>query len=204
MIKNIIFDMGNVLFRFDRDYYMDKIGVTNPDDRKLLLQEMYLSYDWPRQDRGVISLDEAEALYRSRIPVHLHDAIHYIVHDWNQDLPPVPGMAELVKELKEAGYGLYLLSNAAPDQHIYWERIPGHEFFDATLISCDVNLLKPEHEIYEHLLNTYSLKAEECVFIDDNSINVEGAHNCGIEGIVFFGECDDLKRRLKALGINLK
>ena len=58
MIKNVIFDMGNVLLRFDRDYFLDAVGVQGAD-RKLLLNNVYLSLEWAKMDRG--SMTEAEA-----------------------------------------------------------------------------------------------------------------------------------------------
>lgn len=58
MIKNIIFDMGNVLLRFDKDYFLDAVGVQGAD-RKLLMNNVYLSLEWARMDRG--SMTEAEA-----------------------------------------------------------------------------------------------------------------------------------------------
>ena len=51
MIKNVIFDMGNVLLRFDRDYFLDAVGVQGAD-RKLLLNNVYLSLEWAKMDRG--------------------------------------------------------------------------------------------------------------------------------------------------------
>ena len=59
MIKNIVFDMGMVLIRFDRQVFLDHAGVTDPDDRELLLREVFLSLEWSRMDRG--SLTDAEA-----------------------------------------------------------------------------------------------------------------------------------------------
>ena len=58
MIKNIIFDMGNVLLRFDKDYFLDAVGVQGAD-RKLLMNNVYLSLEWAKMDRG--SMTEAEA-----------------------------------------------------------------------------------------------------------------------------------------------
>ena len=58
MIRNIVFDMGNVLLRFDREYFLDAVGVRGAD-RKLLLNNVYLSLEWARMDRG--SMTESEA-----------------------------------------------------------------------------------------------------------------------------------------------
>ena len=53
------------------------------------------------------------------------------------------------------------------------------------LFSCDCHLVKPDIEIYQMLLDKYSLCASECVFLDDKQENVDGAEACGILGIVF-------------------
>ena len=93
-----------------------------------------------------------------------------------------PGMAELVRELKGSGYGIYLLSNASIRQHEYWPRIPASRFFDGTLISADHHVIKPQPEIYRLCLERFGLKAEECIFVDDMAHNVEGAVFCGVCG----------------------
>ena len=90
-----------------------------------------------------------------------------------------------MEELKNLGYGLYLLSNASYRQHDYWPLIPCSKFFDGTLISADVKLVKPQPEIYRLLFKKFSLKPEECFFVDDSPANVEGAHYCGMTGAVF-------------------
>ena len=98
--------------------------------------------------------EEAAASMCSRLPERLHEQAHLLVDRWDRPILPVPGMAELVRELKEAGYGVYLLSNASYRQHEYWPRVPGSEYFDGTLISADVKLIKPCAEIYELLYST--------------------------------------------------
>ena len=203
MIKNIVFDMGNVLVYFNRDMFLDRVGVTDPEDRKLLTREIYLSLEWSRMDRGSLTPKKAEELMRARIPERLHPYVTGLVSEWARPILPVPGMAELVKELKENGYGIYLLSNAACDQHTYWPEIPGHEYFDGTLISADVLHVKPEREIYEHLCVKFSLKPEECVFIDDSTVNAEGAYFSGIAPIVFHDDVAEVREKLAGLGVKV-
>ena len=156
MIKNIIFDMGNVLLKFDRNYFLDAVGV-KPADRRTLMNNVYLSLEWAKMDRGSMTEEEAAASMCSRLPERLHEQAHLLVDRWDRPILPVPGMAELVRELKEAGYGVYLLSNASYRQHEYWPRVPGSEYFDGTLISADVKLVKPCAEIYELLYSTFDL-----------------------------------------------
>ena len=71
------------------------------------------------------------------------------------------------------------------------------------MISADVKLLKPDPQIYRVFLNRFSLKAEECVFIDDTPINVEGAIHEKMAGVVFDMDVDALKQNLRALGVHL-
>ena len=202
MIKNIVFDMGNVLLWFDRDRFLDAVGAEG-EDRKILMNNVYLSVEWARMDRGSMTEAEAAASMCTHVPERLHEKVHLLVDQWDRPIYPVEGMAQLVRDLKTAGYGIYLLSNASYRQHEYWPRVPGSECFDGTLISADVKLMKPQREIYDLLCSKFSLKPEECVFIDDSAANIEGAEVAGISGIVFHGEADEAREKLRALGVNV-
>lgn len=103
-----------------------------------------------------------------------------------------------------AGYGIYLLSNATSTLHQFFDRIPGSECFDGKLVSADVRLLKPQHEIFELLFETFSLRPEECFFIDDNAANIDGAFAVGMPGAVFFRDFARLRRELRAAGVSVK
>ena len=65
-------------------------------------------------------------------------------------------------------------------------------------------MIKPQREIYELLLDTYGLQAEECLFIDDSPLNVEGAYCVGIQGIVFDDDLGRLRRELREAGVMVK
>lgn len=202
MIKNIVFDMGNVLLWFDRDRFLDAVGAEG-EDRKILMNNVYLSVEWARMDRGSMTEAEAAASMCTHVPERLHEKVHMLVDQWDRPIYPVEGMAQLARDLKSAGYGIYLLSNASYRQHEYWPRVPGSECFDGTLISADVKLMKPQREIYDLLCSKFSLKPEECVFIDDSAANIEGAEVAGMSGIVFHGEADEAREKLRALGVNV-
>ena len=88
--------------------------------------------------------------------------------------------------MKELGYGIYLLSNAKEDLPEYFPLIPGSECFDDGIISARWKLLTPQPEIYQTLLREYGLRAEECFFIDDLNINIEGAWLVGMDGACFY------------------
>lgn len=202
MIKNIVFDMGNVLLRFDRELFLDRVGVTG-EDRELLMREVYLSLEWAQMDRGSLTEAEAGDIMCARLPARLHDAVRKLVAFYDRPILGFDGMYDLIAALKEKGYGIYLLSNASLCQHDYWPRVPESKFFDGTLISSDVKLVKPQPEIYLLLCQRFGLKSHECVFIDDYTPNVEGAYYCGMEGIVFHGDVSELRRKLAEKGVSV-
>lgn len=202
-IKNIIFDMGGVLLRFEPDYFISRLGIAGPD-ADLLRREVFRSADWVRMDRGTLTDEQGVARICRRVPAHLHTAVEELVCRWEvPEILPMEGMADLIAELKAAGYGIYLLSNAFTRQHEYWPRVPGSEYFDDTFISADVKLVKPQREIYEMALKKFGVNAEECVFIDDLPANIEMGENCGIRGVVFHGDTDILREDLRRAGVSV-
>lgn len=200
MIKNIVFDMGKVLLRFEPAYFIERVG-TAEEDRALLLREVYQSLEWARMDRGSMTEAEAAASMCRRLPARLHETVHALVDRWDRPILPIEGMEELIRELKAKGYGIYLLSNASYRQHEYWPRVPASRYFDGTLISADVGLVKPQPEIYRLLCETFSLEADECVFIDDAINNAEGAYLCGLHPIVFHSDVVELRAKLREEGV---
>lgn len=203
MIKNIIFDMGNVLARFDPEMFLDRVGVTDAADRALLMREVYRSLEWARMDRGSLTDEEAAELMCGRLPERLHETVRSLTCRWDRPILPVPGMKELAAELKEKGYGVFLLSNASLRQHEYWGRIPGSEYFDGTVVSADVGLVKPQPEIFALACERFSLVPGECVFIDDSTLNAEGAFYYGMNAVVFHDDVAELREKLSALGVDV-
>lgn len=200
MIKNIVFDMGNVLVRFDPELFMDRYSLTG-EDRKLIRNEVFRSVEWTMLDRGVIDEEIAEQRILPRLPEHLHDAARGLIEKWDDPIVPVEGMLELLQALKAKGYRLYLLSNAATRQPIYWARAEASKLMDGALISAEVKLLKPDPQIYRTFLHKFALRPEECVFIDDTPINVEGALHENMAGIVFNMDVPALAESLRTLGV---
>lgn len=199
MIDTIVFDMGGVLLDFGSHLFADRLHLSE-DDRILLEQNLMRTVDWVRLDRGTITEEEVLAHACAKLPQRLHAAAEYIVYRWNEPIVPIPGTAEVVRELKEKGYTLYLLSNASRRQHDYWPNIPGSECFSGKVISADLHLLKPEAAIYQALFRKFSLTPANCVFIDDFPPNIEAAENAGMQGIVFYN-AQQLRHELQKRGV---
>lgn len=200
MIRHVIFDMGNVLLRFDPEVFLDRIGAGG-EDRDLLRREVFRSDDWIGMDRGDHDEPEAAEKMCARLPERLHPAVRQLVCRWDQPLIPVEGMAALAAELKEAGYCLWLLSNASRRQHEYWPRLEVHRNFSGTLISADEGIIKPQAAIYDRCLEKFGLDARECFFIDDSAANIAGAAERGIRGYEFHFDVPALRRAMRAAGI---
>ncbi|MBE5802468.1 MAG: HAD family phosphatase [Clostridiales bacterium] len=202
MIRHIVFDMGNVLLHFDPQLFIQRVGVSDETDVKLIQKELFRSLEWVQMDRGSLSEQEAFERVKPRLPERLHPALEELLLHWDRPILPVSGMADFVKDCKAAGYNVYLLSNASRRLHNYWEGIPGHEWFDGRFVSADYRLVKPQQAIYQKFCEVFSLKGEECLFIDDVPLNIEGAVTAGWQGIVFH-DAADLRQKARALGVKI-
>ena len=203
MIKNIVFDMGNVVIRFDPDAFIERFGVSG-EDKKTLLREIFRSPEWVMMDRGVLTDDQAADILCPRVPEHLRDVARKLIALWDRPIIEVEGICPLIEELKGLGYGIYLLSNASCRQPDYWQRVPAAKLFDGTLISYSVKLAKPMPEIYEKFFETFGLKREECFFIDDSPANVEAALYIGMPATVFHNDVPRLRQELRRAGVPVK
>ncbi len=209
MIKNIIFDMGNVLVRFDPEKTLRKY-TDSEDDIKLILDKFYKSELYRDTDRGVKTHAEVIDIISSEISgsaVKLLKKLYVEENFGRTNMPVADGMYELIFELNQNGYGTYLLSNAGYDFYDYSPFIPAISILKGGVVSCDVHMLKPERGIYISLLDKYSLKADECLFIDDLEENAEGARDCGMDAICyssFKDGVDFLRRSLILKGVKIK
>lgn len=200
MIRNILFDMGNVLIHFSPELYVGRLGVEEEEAHQLLRQ-VFHSVEWVQMDHGLIDEEEVVRRICRRLPDHLHEAVRRLVFEWDEPILPMEGMYELVNDLKQAGYGIYLLSNASVRHPMYWPKIPASRFFDGLVISAKEGIMKPREEIYLLLCSRFGLDPGECFFIDDLPANVEAARYVGMDGMVFGGSAAEVRRELCRAGV---
>ena len=204
MIKNVLFDMGGVLIRFEPRYFVEKLGLP-AEDAAMLYHETFKSIEWVRTDRGTMTDEDARAGMKSRLPERLHGYVDVLQAHWNEPAEQMPGMQELVEELQEKGYNVCVLTNASHRQRIYWKTYPVSELFgERVVVSAEEGVTKPSHEFFERALEKLGLSAEECVFVDDSPSNAEGAEQVGMKGIVFHGDAGLLRIRLREAGVDVK
>ncbi len=199
MIKNYIFDFGNVLARFD-PYDLTAAHVKNENARQIISEIVFDRLYWDKLDNGSITDEEVKVGFCSRIPQELHEDACRVYDKWVVSMPPVGGMKDVVAELKARGHRLYLLSNISIGFANTYTDCPYirdlFDLFDGLVFSGPIGLAKPNREIYEHLLNRFQLTAEECLFIDDNAGNIAAAKAVGIHGYLFDGDVDVLRKSL--------
>lgn len=193
MIKNVIFDFGQVMVRFDPEYMVGKY-VSAPEDRRLLEEVVFDRLYWDRLDAGTIEDEEVTAACRERVPERLHGKIDEIYYNWIYNLPPIDGMTELVRELKEEyGIRVYLLSNISHYFAEHERELSALDGFDGKVFSAEIGMTKPSREIFEYITSRYRLDPEKTIFVDDNEKNIEGARAFGIGGYLFDGDSKRLK-----------
>ncbi len=187
MIRNMVFDIGNVLMDFRWKEYMRSLFGEDETLIQTINQGIWHNGCWAAMDKG--EMDGAATLrstvafapqYEKEIKLTL-DRVAHAFHQFKYSIP-------WLQDLKRVGINVYYLSNysafsvaANPD---VLDFIP---YMDGGVFSFEVKAVKPEPEIYRCLCDKYDLKPEECLFTDDVPANVKGAQACGFQGIVFEG-----------------
>ena len=195
-IQNYIFDLGNVLVRFD-PMALTAPYVQDLEIRKLISQTAFDRLYWDRLDLGTITDEELKAACHTRLPRELHDLCDKAYDHWVENLTLLPGMRELLLDIKTAGHRVFLLSNISIGFTQQYPQVPmlrellSH--FEGLVFSGPLGIVKPSKEIFLHLLETYDLQPEETLFIDDSAKNVAGAQAVGIHGYLFDGDAAKLR-----------
>lgn len=182
MLKNVIFDIGNVLMGFDADNYGSRYFQSKEQATTLqkAINEFHL---WDRCDLGLEAVESIIEQFAATLPGQeelareaIYASVNYVLY--------APHAIPWIKELKAAGYNAFYLSNY--NEYLIEKRADILDFIpymDGGVFSCKVHLIKPNPEIYLKLLETYGLKAEECVFLDDRIANIEAACKLGFQGL---------------------
>lgn len=197
MIKNIIFDFGGVLLDWN-PRYLYKSYFNNDEEMEHFLADI-CNGEWNiKQDAGR-PFSEAVKELQAKFPEYA-EAIQMYDDDWEKMLKcELPESIDLLKELKSLGYGIYGLTNWSAEKIGYaFANYSFFSLFDGIVVSGVEKVVKPDRKIYEILLERYSLKPGECVFIDDNQDNVDMAKVLGINAIRF-DNIGNVKEHLETL-----
>jgi len=201
MIKNIIFDLGNVLLKFRPNEFLlnftDDIAYIDQFTAKIFRCSV-----WMDLDRGTISLHDAKKIFASKYPDEEAFLNQFFDH-WMEMLTPIDENVKILEELRALGFKTYILSNFIKETYTFIEnRYNIFHLFDGQIISGFENTIKPEKGIYKKLLDRYRLIPQECVFIDDVLFFLKPAKKLGIKTIWNKPETN-LREELTKIGVLL-
>lgn len=200
MIRNIIFDMGNVLLRWDPQHIVSRF-TADAEAQRRIRAAIFEDPDWAAQDAGAISEDEMRDHIRSRLPGELHEAAMNCYDAFERHMQDIPEMQALALELKAEGHRIYVLSNANTRFADYLQGLSFFQQFDGIVISAREKLVKPDARLYRLALERFGLRPEESLFIDDAQANVEGARAVGMAALRFDGDVGRIRAEMKKLGL---
>lgn len=194
-MKNIVFDLGGVLFARDKH----KCTPEFIDFFRFIRTDPMPDF-WVEYDRGTLTLDQViDALCA------MHGCTPEVARAYLREAidrqEPVRATERLVGELKRAGYRLYVLSNMSREFIDFLRRADVYALFDGEVVSCEEGTVKPEPRIYRILLDRYGLDPAQTLFIDDRAANIAAAREAGIDGFLFDphdpeASCEALRQRL--------
>lgn len=193
MIKNIVFDMGNVLLDYNPQVCLDAF-CNSEDEKNIIFEELFQGPEWIMGDAGQIRDNERYDLVKQRVPERHWKALKECCDKWDICLAPMTGARVFYNYVKEKGYGVYVLSNASDKFYDYFVKFLPLDYFDGIVVSSDIRMLKPDRRIYEFLLSKHNLIADECLFIDDILENVKGALAVGMQACEFKNDFEAIKR----------
>lgn len=200
MVKNIVFDMGGVLIDLDLKRTLSE--HFKPEHQQLLLEKVFNSRAWRDMDAGVRRAEEVIPWLLPQLPEETRPLMAQMINNFYPYMPPITYMEDFILRLKKAGYKVYLLSNATPRFFDVYQNYPALCMLDGYFISALYKMLKPQREIYEAFCKKFSLKPEECFFIDDMPVNIEGAKAYGMKGFIFdTKDVIGLEKELNANGV---
>jgi HAD superfamily hydrolase (TIGR01509 family) len=183
-VRNIIFDLGGVLLDWNPDKILQEF-YSDPALRILLMDELFQHPDWRAFNRGALREIELAASVRGRTGRPAAE-ISALLHAIRESLVTKPDTVTLLRSLHRRRIPLYCLSDMPVS--VYAHVRLRHEFWDAfsgIVISGEVKMMKPEREVFEHLLTRFRLEPRQTVFVDDLPLNIEGARAVGLHAIQF-------------------
>lgn len=200
MIRNIIFDIGNVLTDFRwKDFLLDKGFDEQMVER--IADATVRSDVWCEYDRGVWSEDQLLEAFIRNDP-DIREELHRAFDDFHGMVTIRDYAIPWLKELREKGYRVLYLSNFSHKAEVECaDSLAFLPYMDGGILSYQDKLIKPDPKIYELLLSRYGLAAEESVFMDDTPVNVEAARKAGIHGIHFLSK-EQAEEELRRLGVD--
>jgi putative hydrolase of the HAD superfamily len=201
MIKNVVFDIGNVFVNWSppevirRSFGHAHDSAENRERINLLRSAL-----WLRLNRGELTRAEAELAYRAEHGLTEREAADLLFHAiHHQEL--IDGTEAIARRLQAAGFRLFALTDNVHEIVAHLKtRFQFWELFEGAVVSAEIGMLKPHEGIFRHLVETFGLEPSETVFLDDVQANVDGAKRIGLQARLFTSP-EQCERDLQAMGL---
>lgn len=195
MIKNIVFDNGGVIVKYSFETYLDWFNFDKPLQQKF--NELFRSSQWVELSKGEITSKEFEEYAVSVFPQYEKEVKAILdVENLKHLIPPYQQTLDYIDSLRERGYKVFLLSDIVEDTITYMKQAVDNweDMFDGIVYSCRVGMVKKEGKVFDYLLKTFGLVAEETLFVDDTVRNLQEAEKYGIKTLRFLDPEKDISR----------
>ncbi len=181
MIKNLIFDVGRVLFDYSHENLLKPIGLSL-EEQEQVCKAIFETDIWQQEfDRGLLTVEEVTKKLVKRSPEYEEGIRFALAHPERMPVPR-PEVRKRIEKLRELGFKTYYLSNYSTHFFDIHSKQTGIlEYMDGGVLSADVHYIKPEKKIFEILIEKYSLTPAECLFFDDRETNIIGGKRVGME-----------------------
>lgn len=194
MIKNLVFDLGNVLIEWNSEKIL---SYFEPEEgrRQVLRQAIFESGVWHQTDKGELSLKEACNEVQAGLDDSYHSAVKNVFYHWYEVVHVYSDLQEKIELWAKQGYRIYILSTTC-EIFYHIEKaglLPIYPLLSGYTLSSEVGVVKPEAEIYQNLLKKYNLNPVESVFIDDIQANLDTAAELGFETILSTSETENIR-----------
>ena len=200
-IKNIVFDIGNVLVRWDP---LPAVIHHFPEEKfpEILTTTIFKSKIWYDLNLGKLTEINAIKLYSKELKI-AENKLQELIASIKESLIPIDGSFELLNELYMLKFPLYCITDNVKEIMIFLKN--RYDFltkFSDIVVSAELGVLKPNPLMYQKLINSHGFIPSETVFIDDLLPNIQGAIDLGWHGILFTNS-KDCRLKLQNLGVEI-
>ena len=191
ILKNLVFDMGNVLIEWNSEKILKAI-TEDIHLQDLLRKEVFETGLCVETDEGVKTREAVIEIVTGKLGEDYRNEITQLLRYWYKYVDVFTKVQDRIIELSKSGYSIYILSNTAFTFYDLVKEgyLPATSVAKGMVLSCEEKVLKPNEKIYNILLERYNLNPHNTMFFDDLPENIWGAARCGINGFVVENESE--------------
>lgn len=193
MIKNFVFDLGNVLFKFDSKEIV--IRFNNGKYSEHLHQIIFSN--WYKFDSGELNNETFLDYIKNDLNGDEYQVAKTLLDNWIDHLKYDQRVIDVIKKLKKDNFKIYAISNIPIDFVNRFKTIKELDDIEDVIFSSIEHLMKPNKRIFKRAITKFKINPIETIYIDDYKENVDSAILCGFKGIVYKNNIDEIYEMIK-------